>query len=682
MRHKLNKTELAVLAGACVLLGACTKDNRDLPGEGPAAVQFVTERIAAPQSRVSYEGSWQTPDRIGIYMVDGGKPLNAMNISQGADNRRYKPKTEAPTSEMIPHSTDHTIWYPAQGPVDFIAYYPWKATGTGPDEIDNYQYPVDLTNQEKAEYIMVSRNATGKDKNSAPVSLEFERAMTKLTLILKGGEGILDPFVWLVTPHYDMPLKGSYSLSNGDVIPGPSGTITKTIYLITETMQHATDVVMLPGKGTGRQVRFELPDVLDGGYVTWKIDDDEDFEPGKRYTYTLTLNRSGVTVGERTIAPWDNQTEIDIPHTPDSWSQPNCYMVEPGGAVSFPVSKAYDMWRYHPALRDLPADLSGEVTAEILWADAPGICDRLSLVNAGYHAEIFLQTRNGASPGNIVIALKIGGVIRWSWHIWVTPYKNIDKPMVTTPGRYETFEGSIYGYDNGQKLVVFMDRDLGARDSVKVGDMPSPKVNGLYYQWGRKDPFVGFDDWDGATYTPIYDGSGSQITGTSPDFNHGIPLRSLTEDSPSSVPLSVTEPHRMYIGQENPWGNWGYQSGLDDIWGGKTGKKSPFDPCPRGWKVSPHNSWSEIRQKAPWDHGTWLEDYAARSMAFWPSTGHRDGEFGYLIHYGSQGSGSRWSAHGDGSVGVAMSFINNPNGYGGYIYHESCDAMPVRCVRE
>ena len=78
--------------------------------------------------------------------------------------------------------------------------------------------------------------------------------------------------------------------------------------------------------------------------------------------------------------------------------------------------------------------------------------------------DIFLTV--GEGRGNALVALMQDGKVVWSWHVWVT-----DAPQTMT-------------YGNG---TVFMDRNLGAAGTTAGGT----DAYGMYYQWGRKDPFYG-----------------------------------------------------------------------------------------------------------------------------------------------------------------------------------------------
>lgn len=75
--------------------------------------------------------------------------------------------------------------------------------------------------------------------------------------------------------------------------------------------------------------------------------------------------------------------------------------------------------------------------------------------------------------GNAVIgAYDAGGTMIWSWHIWAVNYNP------------ETSKVLFNGYN-------MMDRNLGALANDNSTTDKILASYGLYYQWGRKDPFIG-----------------------------------------------------------------------------------------------------------------------------------------------------------------------------------------------
>ena len=134
----------------------------------------------------------------------------------------------------------------------------------------------------------------------------------------------------------------------------------------------------------------------------------------------------------------------------------NCFMVKPGQSVDIPILKAFAMWNLYAEWLG-ETDLMG-LTPEpvLLWQDLPGLITNVGLIPGQQAEEGSIAVSTADKVGNAVIGIRIGGAIRWSWHVWVTRY-DPDAELVAY--------GKIYTWDNNGDGVVdytFMDRNLGA----------------------------------------------------------------------------------------------------------------------------------------------------------------------------------------------------------------------------
>lgn len=207
-----------------------------------------------------------------------------------------------------------------------------------------------------------------------------------------------------------------------------------------------------------------------------------------------------------------------------------------------------------------PATLSG-TTARVLWESGG---TRGGVVAEVEHTGSTICFRTGPNYGNALIGLfdKDGDCI-WSWHIWAT------NGALTT-----------HVYPSG---YVFMDRNLGA-ENLDPGD---PASRGLYYQWGRKDPFpydlAAFDYGEGFAFGTYYGEDSSTATVTWAAAHPATLLGRAADPSDPAQRLS------SWLGQPSPnlWGNAST--------GGRpttAGAKSIYDPCPPGWRVPPPEAWT------------------------------------------------------------------------------------------
>ena len=386
----------------------------------------------------------------------------------------------------------------------------------------------------------------------------------------------------------------------------------------------------------------------------------------------------------------DPEPEPEPEPDPEKYTEalklPNCYMVKPGESVSIPVLKAFAVWNiYSDEL--LSQDISfSEFTPvpELLWQDEPGLITAVGLLeNVGEDSQFVVAT--AGKTGNAVVVIKFGDIIRWSWHIWVTEYTPADEPGKSLYGR--TYEWD----NNGDKTIdyVWMDRNLGAlSDGTLLTPADSLAACGLLYQWGRKDPFPGDRMLRHTTSNnppnydsrPIYDMQGNQLPETGLEPGNGIyVVRRSKEDPYCGLAPAISNPKILYLGVSG-YSDW-YASETfdsnDELWG-MSGDKSPFDPCPEGWRIPAFKN-----DKSPWDGFTnATTEYS--SLGVFPQAGFR-----YIYNGGAlKNSGfgvSMWCASVlKGGNGILLSIYND---YAGKpqtktSVSERSTGASIRCVQE
>ena len=237
------------------------------------------------------------------------------------------------------------------------------------------------------------------------------------------------------------------------------------------------------------------------------------------------------------------------------------------------------------------SELVGAVaSAEVLWesfgttetpAKGSVVAEATYVASEGV---IRFKTPASLKDGNALIAAKdASGNILWSWHIWVC---NGWDPVKTAHTYYNN-------------AGIMMDRNLGAT-SVTPGDV---KAFGLLYQWGRKDPFLG---WDGVEV------KGRGVVASTLKWPEVV----YSDAQTGTIDYSIAHPTTFIATLEDNF-DW-YYTGIHDTdntrW---QSKKTIYDPCPAGWKVP--------ESLSPDDYGVW-----------WTALGK---QFVVLeLEYGNQGS--------------------------------------------
>lgn len=147
----------------------------------------------------------------------------------------------------------------------------------------------------------------------------------------------------------------------------------------------------------------------------------------------------------------------------------NCYIINEAGDYRFPIIKGNG--QKGVILPGDTADITGAVRAVILWQDTE------ILESVGIRDNwVVLSTKEKLGFGNALVAVTDSyGTILWSWHIWSTDY-------VLGQG-----DKTVYNYSKTNSYKM-MPLNLGMYSISTRGSWDGHDT-GLFYQWGRKDPF-------------------------------------------------------------------------------------------------------------------------------------------------------------------------------------------------
>lgn len=275
------------------------------------------------------------------------------------------------------------------------------------------------------------------------------------------------------------------------------------------------------------------------------------------------------------------------------------------GGIDIPIKKAYKIWSDSNWYlnQNIP---SGSQNASIYWQDVPGLIKSATIIPGATPEESIIRVMVDRSKGegNAVISFKVNDMIYWSWHVWVT-----DDPSKTPTSYDKGIEKDFVGND---ATIQYLDRNLGATNASFLGN-DWHKSGGLLYQWGRKDPFPGFIYKDGTWYE--VSGDVGNIRG---DDGHnsganGYPYAQVLaqklrayDNIGDNIKDAVKNPMTFINDPQKPWFSstvlpqsgyrwnlWsdnraGQDGGSPFDTSGNTQKiklKSPYDPCPNGWRV-------------------------------------------------------------------------------------------------
>ncbi len=234
-------------------------------------------------------------------------------------------------------------------------------------------------------------------------------------------------------------------------------------------------------------------------------------------------------------------------------------------ANSFLVTQPNTIYSYNATIIGENQGTIAPTEVSILWKTTPSPVSYTRLVDdrVEFHVTYDEYDYDGDDEyddiieGNVVIAAyDASGDILWSWHVWVTEYPEADREVTLNN-------------------TTLMTRNLGANDNSTYDYYSILKSYGMYYQWGRKDPFVG------ALYFDASGGSDAVM------YNESLSTAYISyEESTSSIgkqSYAIENPLSFILGVEDSSYDWLYSNHSDALW---SDVKTVNDPCPKGWRVA------------------------------------------------------------------------------------------------
>ena len=437
-----------------------------------------------------------------------------------------------------------------------------------------------------------------------------------------------------------------------------------------------------------------------------------DFNVRRNHIYTVTLDIKGLNAGDNRV-------------TVEDYDMSNSAMIRPGGAdsVIFDVRKCLNNGFTTREQLNALLVAGSALTADVLWQDG-------NVINT---ADVSLDKLNGllivksskATVGNAVIALypnasKNQGEILWSWHVWVTDYRPGETGVatrsanaaITVPGGQVHTYGTEFQKVNGTSKVI-MDRNLGATKTYyaapAANDMTAQEAFGMFYQWGRKDPFPRATsatvEVTAATTIPIYGPNGTTVLPEDGTGYKKVAVATALSGAANGLAYAVKNPLTFIYNAAAPY-DWytstNNNSAQNNALWGDGAAKSDYDPCPTGWRIAPNGTWSDFTRTSAtagtflyWEQGAQSEAakyyltngryYIPTSgtvRTWYPAPGFRDagnnGLFGALGNVGNHGYS--WSSSVSTTLGMGLGFSSawlNPSRT-----NNRAHGFQVRCLQE
>ena len=393
------------------------------------------------------------------------------------------------------------------------------------------------------------------------------------------------------------------------------------------------------------------------------------FEDGEVRSGTLSLKGYTPTGNARTLSVF-----LAIAETISFTEAANCFVATaPKHRYAFDPLKGGD-------------DNTTLATAEVklLWQTKSNLIKYLDMrenaegkMEASFYLEEDVDNEGKVYPGNALIgAYNADGEIIWSWHVWVTN-SDITADAVQLNG------------------MTMMNINLGAELNSNGSTVGTEIYSsyGMYYQWGRKDPFVGPQAYN-------FPGNHDDLLYNVKGYETKLKYVDSTAEQ-GTVAWSIANPMSLIKGVKENGYDWLYADSGEELWSAET--KSLYDPCPAGWRVPANNLFENLTIAAADDEKMWNEaqkqygwhlvDEVTQSEYFFTAQGRRNYLDCRLDIFNDDEtlpvpwSGYYWSATTADADAKALYFDLNTatrvwNGIDTSRSMHRANAMPVRCVKE
>lgn len=281
------------LAAAAMAFAACSNDDNAV-NNAPVAAR-ITAGIDGVQTRAAGT-TWEAGDQIGISCT-GGKtaytnvPYSISNVSSGS------------------FTSATPIYFQDLAEVTFSAYYPYAEAG------GTITKTISATDQDATAQIdyMYASGATASEQspevkftNDGTKDARFKHRMSQLNFTFNQGKDtdLKDMTDFTIS---GLKMQGTFDTTDGTAsadenaqtadltiteTPGASDTYTRSLILFPQSVTGSKFNLSLTLGGETYKTELSVPDGKD------------EFESGYNYTYTITVNKTAISVSQASIENW------------------------------------------------------------------------------------------------------------------------------------------------------------------------------------------------------------------------------------------------------------------------------------------------------------------------------------------------------------------------------------------
>ena len=301
----MKKFKILYIAAAALLFAACANEEDGIGNNGPVAATVQAD-IVKNITRATTDDTWSKNDAIGVNVTSTGYTIG--------DNVKYT------TTGDGNFTSDNPIYFAdTRETVNFNAYYPYQENVDGNGIVNNWNMAEVKEGEPCPADFLFATGATAT-KSSPQVQFtgdnQFKHCMSMIRLTFKAGKGINENNAFLknVLKLKGIYKTGSINTQTGEVtISGDRGIYESDVD--DKSLKNSTtcEFIVFPQSLDNNKMDIEL-EVADNGTINTYIasltsSTNNEFKGGYQYTYTISINNTGVVIENAGIERWQTIDE-------------------------------------------------------------------------------------------------------------------------------------------------------------------------------------------------------------------------------------------------------------------------------------------------------------------------------------------------------------------------------------
>ena len=301
----MKKFRFLYIAAAALLFAACANEEDGIGNNGSVAATVQADISNNIKTRGTADNnSWTAGDAIGVYASSSGYTTG--------DNKKYVTTNGDGTFEAA--DNNNIIYFKDNKETTFSAYYPYSESLTD-GKMDWNMAEVEENQPCMADVLFASGATASKASpivNFTDIEHRFKHCMSLVEFKIKPGQGVnYNNYKFNRLELKGIFRSGKFDTRTGSVeTAGDRGSISRNFDDVSFESEESFAYIMLPQSLESNKMDIEIYLLLNDSEVKYTTSitpsTNGQFEGGKKYTYNITVNNTGITIEDANIFPWEN----------------------------------------------------------------------------------------------------------------------------------------------------------------------------------------------------------------------------------------------------------------------------------------------------------------------------------------------------------------------------------------